>query len=92
MHVLRVEHATPDFDMWKQAFENDPIGREAGGVGAYRIYRAADDPNYVYIDLEFATAAEGEAFHEKLKELWSRVDVMRNPTARLVEVADTHEY
>jgi hypothetical protein len=91
MHVLRVEHEVPDFDAWKEAFDADPVGRKDGGVRRYRIYRAADDPNYALIDLEFDGEAEAEAFRERLLELWSRVDVMRNPTARVVEVVETAE-
>jgi hypothetical protein len=91
MHVLRVEHEVPDFDAWKQTFDTDPIGRKDGGVRRYRILRAADDPNYVLIDLEFDSSGEAEAFHGKLRELWGRVDVMRNPTARVVEIVDSAE-
>jgi hypothetical protein len=32
MHVLRIEHPVPDYDAWKEAFDNDPVGREQGGV------------------------------------------------------------
>ena len=39
MHVLRVEHSVPDYDRWKQAFDDDPIGRERAGVRRYRILR-----------------------------------------------------
>lgn len=28
MHVLRIEHPVPDFDAWKEAFDNDPVRRE----------------------------------------------------------------
>jgi hypothetical protein len=91
MHVLRVEHEVPDFEAWKQAFDSDPIGRKAGGVRRYRIQRAAEDPNYVLIDLEFDSASEADAFHGKLRELWGRVDVMRNPTARVVEIVESAE-
>ena len=88
MHVLRVEHGTPDFDAWKDAFDSDPLDRAQSGVRRYRIFRAADDPSYVFIDLEFDTAGEAEAMHGRLKELWSRIDVVRNPSARVVEVAE----
>jgi hypothetical protein len=92
MYVLRVEHAVPDFDTWKQAFDGDPIGRERGGVRRYSIMRADDDPNHVLIDLEFDSAGEAESFLEALRELWSRLDVMRNPTGRVVERVETGEY
>ena len=32
------------------------------------------------------------AAHAALRELWSRVSVMRDPKARIVEVVDSHEY
>ena len=82
----------PDFGAWKQAFDSDPIGREQGGVRAYRAMRASDDQNYALIDLEFDDASAAEAFLEKLRELWGRVDVMYDPTARIVEVVDGGQY
>jgi len=92
MHVLKVEHAVPDFDLWQQAFDNDPLDRVRSGVKRYRILRGADDPDYVVIELEFETAAEAEALHERLKEMWSQVDVARNPNARVFETAGGAEY
>ena len=92
MHVLRIEHSVPDYDAWKEAFDGDPIGRERSGVRRYRILRAADDPNYVMIDLEFDSASEVEAVHGALRDLWSRVDVMQDPKARTVEVVESKEY
>jgi hypothetical protein len=92
MFILRVEHAVESFGAWKQAFDSDPIGREQGGVRRYRILRATDDPNFVLIDLEFDGSSEAEAFQTALKELWSRVDVMRDPKARLVEIVESKEY
>lgn len=92
MHVLRIEHPVPDYDVWKQAFDGDPIGRERSGVRRYRILRAPDDPNYVMIDLEFDGASEAETTHAALRELWSRVDVMHSPQARIGEVVESEEY
>jgi hypothetical protein len=54
-------------------------------VRRYRILRPTDDPNYVMIDLEFDSASEAEAVHSALRELWSRVEVMHSPQARIVE-------
>jgi hypothetical protein len=92
MHILRIEHQVPDYDAWKQAFDSDPLGREQGRVRRYRIQRPVDDPNHVMIDLEFDGAAEAEAFQARLRELWSRVDVMRDPQARIVEMVEGGEY
>lgn len=92
MHILRIEHPVPSYDAWKAAFDSDPIDREGSGVRCYRILRAIDDPNYVMIDLEFDSASEAEAAHAALRDLWSRVDVMHSPRARIVEVVESKEY
>ena len=92
MHILRIEHPVPDYDTWKEVFDSDPIGREHSGVRRYRILRPTDDPNYVMIDLEFNSASEAEAVHSSLRELWSRVEVMHSPQARIVEAVESREY
>jgi hypothetical protein len=92
MHVLRVEHPVSDYDDWKKAFDNDPIGRTKFGVVRYRILRAADDPNYVMIDLEFDGAGEADRMQEALGKLWGQVDVIRDPKVRKAELLETKEY
>lgn len=92
MHILRIEHSVPDFEAWKQAFDSDPVGREQGGVRRHRILRQVGDPNYVMIDLEFDSSSEAENFLAALRDLWGRVDVMRDPKARIVEVVESKEY
>ena len=54
--------------------------------------RATDDPNYVMVDLEFDSLSEAEAVQGALHELWSRVDVMHSPQARIVEAVELKEY
>jgi hypothetical protein len=64
MPIVRIEHAVPSFEKWKQAFDSDPADRKGSSVRRYQILRLQDDPNYVLIDLEFdavraARAASG---------------------------------
>jgi hypothetical protein len=92
MPILRIEHPVGDFDAWKEAFDSDPVSREQSGVRRYRVLRPIDDPNYVMIDLEFDSSSETEAFLAALRDLWSRVDVMRDPQARIVEAVESKEY
>ncbi len=92
MHVLQIEHGTRDFEMWKKAFDSDPVGREAGGVRGYRVSRLGDDPNRAVVDLEFDSFDEAEAFLEKLRELWGRVgdDLgLEGPDGRILEVVES---
>jgi hypothetical protein len=92
VYVLRIEHSVRDFDEWKSAFDGDPIGREQGGVRRYRVLRPMDDSNFALIDLEFESQGEAEAFLTALRELWGRIDVMRDPQARVVEIVESREF
>ena len=93
MYILRVEHAVPDYEGWKRAFDSDPVGREKSGVRRYRVLRAVDDPRYVMIDLEFDTKEQADALLAGLRKVWSRVEgqVMRDPKARIAEVEEAKE-
>lgn len=86
--ILRIEHPVADFDRWHEAFRSDPVGRERGGVQRYRIMRSGEDPNDVLIDLELDTPQLAEEFLEGLRRLWERVDVIRDPSARIVELVE----
>ena len=95
MPILQIQHATRDFDAWKQSFDSDPVGREQGGVRNYRILRGTDDPNYVVIELEFDSTGEAEAFGGKLRELWGRVGDelgLEGPQARVLDSVETGEH
>jgi hypothetical protein len=89
--VLYIEHAVHDFDAWKRAFVSDPVGREQNGVRRHRILRAADDPNFVVIELEFDGTAEADAFAGKLHQLWGRVTDELGLVGRNLRVLDSVE-
>ncbi|HEY8768417.1 MAG TPA: hypothetical protein VIP09_14335 [Dehalococcoidia bacterium] len=94
MPILRIEHPVPHFNAWKKAFDNDPVDRKGSGVRRYRVLRAADDPNYVMIDLEFDNSSQAEAVHASLRELWGRVQaegLIGTPKARIVETVESKE-
>jgi hypothetical protein len=94
MPILRIEHPVPDYDIWKQVFDSDPLGREQSGVRRYQVYRPVDDPNYALVDLEFDSASDAEAMQAKLRELWERVEPegligkQRADILEIVEVID----
>ncbi|HEY8782048.1 MAG TPA: hypothetical protein VIM16_10560 [Mucilaginibacter sp.] len=94
MTTLRIEHKVPNFDGWKRAFESDPINRKKSGVRRYRIFRPADDPNYVIIDLEFDNLSDAENALASLRKLWERVEgqVMFNPQTRILDMVEFVEY
>jgi len=94
MVVLRIEHPVPDYDVWKEAFDSDPVGRRRSGVRRYRIMRTIDDPHYVLIDLEFDTTEEAESLLASMRKVWERVAgvVVTNPQAKVVETMEVEEY
>ena len=94
MTILQIEHSVPSFEGWKKAFENDPVGRQRSGVKRYRIYRAADDPNYVIIDLEFDDVEHANRMLAALQQLWNKVEgtVMVSPKTRMIELVESKEY
>ena len=103
MSTLKIEHPIGDFETWKTAFERDPVGRKQAGVRRYRVFRPAEDPKYVIIDLDFARAAEAHAFLESMQKVWSRVElspgllreqgaIRVTPRARIVEEVDSRVY
>jgi hypothetical protein len=96
MTVLRVEHAISDFEVWKNAFDSDPLRREESGVRSYRVYRPLDDAHYIKIDLEFDSAGDAEAFRDKLQGLWgsgrAAPALVGSGQARIVELVQSEEY
>ena len=59
--TLKLEHAIVEFEIWKRAFERDPVGREQSGVRRYRVFRPVDDPHSVMLDLDFDGPKEAAA-------------------------------
>ena len=94
MVIVRIEHPVPDYEVWKQAFDSDPVGREGSGVRRYQVLRVVDDPNYVMVDLEFDSPDDAEGFLAAMRTVWGRVagTVMSNPQARIVEAVEVGEY
>jgi hypothetical protein len=94
MVILQIEHPVPNYDGWKKAFDSDPVERHQSGVIRYTVYRKADDSNYIVINLEFEKLSEAENMLNSLKKLWNRVEgqVMDNPQAKILEIAEHKEY
>ena len=95
MPTLVVTHVVRDFDAWKEMFESDPLGREASGVRAHRILRAADDPNDLTIELDFDTTEEAEGLRGRLQEMWTTAGPrlgLENPRARVFDEVERKDY
>lgn len=93
MVVLRIEHPVPNFAMWKQAFDSDPVNRKQSGVRRYRVMRPVDNPNYSIIELEFDTVPPAEALLAAMRQVWSRVQgtLIEAPQVRISELVESTE-
>jgi len=93
MPIVRIEHAVPNFEKWKQVFDSDPANRKGSGVRRYQISRLQSDPNYVLIDLELDHLKDAEAFLQTMQRIWGGPGkaVMQNPSGRIVEVVEAGE-
>jgi hypothetical protein len=72
MATLRIEHPIHDYESWQQAFDSFARARANAGVRSFAIRQPMNDPKYLMLDLEFATAGQAEAFAKFLHEhVWS---------------------
>lgn len=56
---------TEDYDAWKPMFDSDPAGRKQAAKG-HTLSRNADDPNDIFIRVEFDSVGDARAFRERL--------------------------
>ena len=72
MATLRIEHAIHDYETWQQAFDSFAEARRNAGVRSFAIRQPSDDPKYLMLDLEFATAGQAGTFADFLHQrVWS---------------------
>lgn len=91
MAVMMTRIRVQDFDNWKSVFDGDPPGARRAAAG-HRLYRAVEDPNQVFIAVEYASTDEAKAAREKLlaSGVLDRVEVKSDPT--VVEEFETVAY
>ena len=82
---------TDDYEGWKRMFDSDPVGRKEAAKG-HRVMRSVDDPNEVFVRVDFSSVDEAQAFRERLlaSNALDNVTVVKEPT--VVDVADEATY
>lgn len=65
MAVILTRIQVGDFDAWKPMFDQDRPGARRFATG-YRLFRSSDDPNEVFIQVEFDSTEEAIAARERL--------------------------
>jgi hypothetical protein len=84
-------HFNTDYETWKQAFDADPAGRVQSASG-YSIARGVEDPNDIFVRVEFPSVQAAKDFRERLLGIGvlEAFNVVTPPT--VVEVAETGTY
>jgi hypothetical protein len=82
---------TDEYAGWKRMFDSDPVGRKEVAKG-HRVMRSVDDPNEVFVRVDFDSVDEAQAFRERLlaSNALDNVRIVKEPT--VVDVADETTY
>ena len=80
-----------DFDAWKEMFLSDPLGRAQVAKG-HTVLRGVDNPDQIFVRIEFDSAEGAKAFAEKVRgsNVLGNVNVKIPPT--VAELADQATY
>lgn len=92
MTTLHIEHPITDLNAWLDAFGRLAEARANAGVEAQRIYHPVDNPNYIIVDLDFATTEQAQRFLGFLNtNVWSSTDnapaLVGTPQTKLLQQA-----
>ena len=82
---------TGDYETWKRMFDSDPVGRRQAAQG-HRVMRSVDNPNEVFVRVDFDSVDEAKAFRERLlaSNALDNVRIIKEPT--VADVADEARY
>ena len=89
-HIITRVHVA-DYDAFKPMFDQDAPGVRRS-ASAHHLYRGIDDPNEIYVRVDFASVEEAQAGAERLRAsgVLGRWDDSYGPT--VVEEAEAVEY
>ena len=94
MAIMLMHLETDDYDAWKPMFDQDPVGRKENGATSHMLSRSVDNPNAVFIRVEFPSVDQAKAFRQRLLDSGvlerSGARVVVGPT--VAEVAETVTY
>ena len=66
MAIVVLNFEIDDYDAWKLMFDEDPAGRRESGANGYVVSRAVDNPNEVFIRVDFPSVEQAKTFRERL--------------------------
>jgi hypothetical protein len=92
--IMVMQFEVDDYDAWKPRFDEDPVGRREGGATSHIVSRAVENPNQVFVRVEFPSVEQAQAFRQKLLDSGvierSGMRMKMGPT--VAEIADATTY
>lgn len=94
MAIMLLHFEVDDYDAWKPQFDEDPAGRREAGATSHMISRGVDNPNEVFIRVEFPSVDQAQTFRQKLQGsgVLERAGMRVKTGPTVAEVADTQPY
>jgi len=92
MAHLLVHHKIEDYNKWKPAFDAHSSLRSEGGSQGGKVFRSANDPNELFVLLEWDSVENAQKFvqSDKTKEAMQEAGVVGMPAIYFVEeIAET---
>ena len=91
MALVVMSFQVDDYDEWKKLFDADPADRKSVAKG-HRLSRSVDNPNEVYLAVEFPSADDARTVVGRLRErgVFERYTPTVGPT--ITEVAEEITY
>lgn len=65
MSTVILSHKVKDYAEWRPVFDSDTRRRQGAGIKNEKVFRAADDPNHVYI---VAEVSDPSAFSKMIND------------------------
>lgn len=89
-HVL-VRHKIENWSKWKPVFDDDAQARGRAGSAGGTVFRNANDPNEVFVLLEWSDLDAARRFVESadLREKMQEAGVTDRPDVYFIEAVDT---
>lgn len=91
MALMLFSFEVDNYDEWKQLFDSDPAGRKSVAKG-HRISRSVDNPNEIFLSVEYASANDARTVLGRLREagVFQRFQPRLGPT--ITEIAEETTY
>ena len=91
MALMLMSFEVDNYDEWKRLFDSDPGGRKSVALG-HRISRSVDNPNEIFLSVEYASAEDARTVLGRLKQagVFERFQPRLGPA--ITEIAEETTY